>query len=74
VIDDIASVDPWTVRGIEIRGEAKVLTTGGNQVMRGFDSAMFRIKPKRIVSWGIDGKWSRSARSVSTDEKMNKEN
>jgi len=43
VIDDIVSVNPWTVRGIEIRGEAEVLVTGGNEIMRGFDSAMFRI-------------------------------
>jgi len=66
VIDDIVSVNPWTVRGIEIRGEAEVLATGGNEIMRGFDSAMFRIKPKRIVSWGIDGgMFSQSARSTT---------
>ena len=28
VVDDIASVNPWRVRGIEIRGEAEVLDTG----------------------------------------------
>ena len=52
VIDDIVSVNPWTVRGIEIRGVAEVLTTGGESVIRGFDADMFRIKPKRVVSWG----------------------
>jgi pyridoxamine 5'-phosphate oxidase family protein len=29
VIDDIVSVSPWRVRGIEIRGEVEVLDTGG---------------------------------------------
>ncbi len=68
VIDDIASVNPWTVRGIEIRGQAEVLMDGGNSIVRGFDAAMFRIKPERIVSWGIEGKYS--ARSVSAVEKI----
>ncbi len=68
VIDDIVSVNPWTVRGIEIRGKAEVLMDGGIAIMPGFDTAMFRIKPKRIVSWGIEGKYS--ARSVSAVEKI----
>ncbi len=66
VIDDVPSVNPWTVRGIEVRGEAEVLT-GGKEIMRGFDSEMFRIKPKRIVSWGIEGK--PFARSVSAERR-----
>jgi pyridoxamine 5'-phosphate oxidase family protein len=65
VIDDIVSVSPWRVRGIEIRGEAEVLDTGGTEVGRGFAPEMFRITPKRIVSWGLSGKqMSFSARSV----------
>lgn len=65
VIDDLVSVNPWTVRGIEIRGEAEVLTTGGNEIMGSFDDAMFRIRPKRVISWGIEGgHFSQSARSV----------
>jgi pyridoxamine 5'-phosphate oxidase family protein len=53
VIDDIASVNPWVVRGIEIRGEAEILNTGGKDILTSFDAEMFRIKPKRVVSWGI---------------------
>jgi pyridoxamine 5'-phosphate oxidase family protein len=64
VIDDVVSVNPWTVRGIEIRGEAEILMTGGKEIGPGVDSEIFRIKPKRIVSWGIDGQWSHSARST----------
>lgn len=54
VVDDIASVNPWTVRGVEIRGEAEVLETGGKELGPGFAHEMFRIKPKRIISWGLD--------------------
>jgi pyridoxamine 5'-phosphate oxidase family protein len=35
VIDDIVSVSPWRVRGMEIRGEAEVLDTGGIELGRG---------------------------------------
>ena len=71
VIDDVASVQPWTVRGIEIRGEAEMLMAGGETVVTGFDSAMFRITPKRIVSWGINpaaDAWIPTGRSVNTPE------
>ncbi len=65
VVDDVPSVNPWKARGIEIRGEAEILETGGEQLMRGFDPQMFRIRPARIVSWGIDPEgFSRTARSV----------
>jgi pyridoxamine 5'-phosphate oxidase family protein len=55
VIDDIASFDPWTVRGIEIRGIVELLSTGGETILGGSDPEMFHITPKRIVSWGIEG-------------------
>ena len=67
VIDDVPSVNPWTVRGIEIRGQAQVLATGGKELGPGFDSEMFRIRPSRIISWGINSKdfYQQSARSVA---------
>ena len=55
VIDDLASIDPWQPRMIEVRGEAEILPTGGETVGRGFDPPMFRIRPKRIISIGIEG-------------------
>ena len=54
VVDDIASVTPWWVRGIEIRGEAEILDTGGESVRPGFDAAMFRIRPRRVIGWGLE--------------------
>jgi pyridoxamine 5'-phosphate oxidase family protein len=66
VIDDLASVDPWRPRMIEVRGEAEMLPTGGETIGRGFDPEMFRIRPKRIVSFGIEGgSFSSNARSAS---------
>jgi pyridoxamine 5'-phosphate oxidase family protein len=64
VIDDLASVNPWRARGIEIRGEAEVLDTGGAELGPGFAPQMFRITPKRIVSWGLEEQMSFNARSV----------
>ncbi len=54
VVDDLASVNPWRARGLEIRGTVQVLETGGAGVNPGFDPHMFRITPKRVVSWGIN--------------------
>jgi pyridoxamine 5'-phosphate oxidase family protein len=66
VVDDVVSVNPWKVRGIEIRGQAEVLTTGGAELSPGLDPEMFRIRPSRIVSWGIDtNMYSIQGRSVA---------
>ena len=66
VVDDVVSVNPWTVRGIEIRGRAEIVTMGGTALGPGFDPEMFRIRPKRVISWGIDSHmFSANARSVA---------
>jgi len=69
VVDDLASVDPWTPRGIEIRGRAELHHEGGEQRFGdGWDAAWFSIVPQRIISWGIEAPpftaGGRSARSV----------
>ena len=52
---------------IEIRGQADILPIGGAAIGPGFDPQIFRIRPRRIVSIGIDGDepFSSNARSVS---------
>ena len=65
LVDDLESVNPWRVRGIEVRGEAEVLTSGGEALGPGFAPDMFRIPPRRIVSWGIMGNMVPAGRSVS---------
>jgi len=65
VVDDLSSVRPWRPRGIEIRGEAEMVH-GGSQIGPGFDEEMFRIRPSRIIAWGIEGeRFAHSARSVA---------
>ena len=54
VIDDLASTDPWRVRGIEIRGRGEAIA---------LPTPLIRIHPERIVSWGIEP--GRSARTVA---------
>jgi pyridoxamine 5'-phosphate oxidase family protein len=52
VVDDLASVNPWTVRGFEVRGEADALTDQEppNSYM---SREVIRIHPRRIISWGL---------------------
>lgn len=66
VIDDLASIDPWQARGIEIRGRAETFREGGERLGPGFDEAWLQIRPARIISWGIneDPYGSSSSRSV----------
>ena len=71
VVNDLASIDPWTPRGIVIRGSAELHQEGGEQRFGGgWDSAWFAVVPQRIISWGIEGPafseaGRRSARSVT---------
>ena len=44
VVDDIASVDPWHVRGVEVRGRGEAIDG---------DRPMIRIRPERVRSWGL---------------------
>ena len=65
VVDDLASIQPWVVRGIEIRGTADAIDDGGQSLGPGFGTEMIRITPTRIIAWGIDGsQLSANARDV----------
>lgn len=52
VVDDIASVKPWRVRCLEIRGYAEAVTAANSTTNLG--GAIIRIHPTRIISFGID--------------------
>jgi pyridoxamine 5'-phosphate oxidase family protein len=54
VVDDLASVSPWRPRGIEIRGPAEVVASGGEAFSRGYDPAIFRVRPRHVISWGLE--------------------
>jgi pyridoxamine 5'-phosphate oxidase family protein len=53
VVDDIASVQPWVVRCLEIRGRAEVIE---NPVDSRANAAgpIIRLHPTRIISFGVD--------------------
>ena len=53
VVDDIASIQPWRVRCLEIRGRAEAVGTPAGSP-GGADGAIIRIHPQRIISFGID--------------------
>lgn len=46
VVDDLASTQPWTPRGIKIIGSAAIEEVDG--------APRFRIVPQVIISWGIN--------------------
>ena len=56
VVDDIASRDPWRVRCLEIRGTAEQAAVAPARAAAGdhLDTAIIRITPRRIISFGID--------------------
>jgi pyridoxamine 5'-phosphate oxidase family protein len=57
VIDDLESVDPWSPRGIEVRGRGEAIP---------LPTPLIRVHPERIVTWGLAG--GRSARTVASSE------
>jgi pyridoxamine 5'-phosphate oxidase family protein len=62
VVDDVPP--PWQPRGIEIRGRAEALATGGKDIMASFDDAIIRIHPTRIIAWGLESDGRRNTRNV----------
>ena len=52
VVDDLASTDPWTPRGVEIRGVAQTLRDV-EPPMEGFSREIIRITPLWVATWGI---------------------
>ena len=53
-------MQPWRPRCVEIRGEAEAITEPTDSpwtadlARTGFDGAIIRIHPRRIISFGID--------------------
>jgi pyridoxamine 5'-phosphate oxidase family protein len=54
VVDDLASVDPWTPRMLSVRGRAEALPSGGQTIMSDFAPELIRIFPTWIGSFGIN--------------------
>ncbi len=57
VIDDVIP-QPWQVRGVEIRGTAESVPTGGKLIFGedyDADETIIRVTPTQIIGWGLDG-------------------
>ncbi len=56
VVDDV--LPPWKPRGVEVRGTAQALPTGGKAIFGdryAADEAIIRITPAQIIGWGLEG-------------------
>jgi pyridoxamine 5'-phosphate oxidase family protein len=53
VIDDLASRDPWTVRGIEVRGRAEA-TTVEQPAIQGTTTDVIRLHADTVFTWGVE--------------------
>jgi pyridoxamine 5'-phosphate oxidase family protein len=70
VIDDV--LPPWRPRGIEIRGTAEDLPTGGKAMFSGrydADDAIIRITPLQLIGWGLE-----EGRQDQLNRKVNQKN
>jgi pyridoxamine 5'-phosphate oxidase family protein len=52
VVDDIASIRPWRVRCVEIRGYAEAIEAPADA--ENGTAPIIRIHPRRIISFGLD--------------------
>jgi pyridoxamine 5'-phosphate oxidase family protein len=53
VVDDLASIEPWRPRGVEIRGRAEALTDV-DPPMGGMTRQIIRLHPERVLSWALE--------------------
>jgi pyridoxamine 5'-phosphate oxidase family protein len=53
VVDDLVSMDPWTARGLEIRGTAAALSDVDPPVSF-MSREIIRITPTWVTAWGLD--------------------
>lgn len=53
VVDDVASVDPWEVRGVEVRGTADA-RTDVDPPQPWMSREEIRIHPRWVRGWGLD--------------------
>jgi pyridoxamine 5'-phosphate oxidase family protein len=53
VVDDLASVQPWRVRCVDIRGHAEAIEAPTDSAA-GIGGPIIRVHPDRIISFGLD--------------------
>jgi pyridoxamine 5'-phosphate oxidase family protein len=53
VVDDLPSISPWRVRCLEIRGTAEAIEHPADSAYGSADP-IIRVRPRRILSFGLD--------------------
>jgi pyridoxamine 5'-phosphate oxidase family protein len=66
VVDDLASMDPWTPRGIKLHGTAEIVERPGSYGT----PTKLRITPLRSWSWGIEEAAFKDGKPVSNKAKQ----
>ncbi len=72
VVDEV--LPPWQPRGVEIRGNAQALPTGGKGMYGpGYpaDDAIIRITPMKIISWGLEADEQGNSTRERSSRKVN---
>ena len=68
LVEDVVAGPPRQAHALEIRGQAELHETGGEAITPRFPNfapQFFRVRPRRIVSWGLEGEGFRpDARTV----------
>ena len=54
VVDDLASIQPWRPRCVEVRGWAEPLRDYP-AASPGMSAEIIRVHPERVISFGLDG-------------------
>ena len=54
VVDDVASLDPWRVRCIEVRGVGEAIGDPTDSAVAWGPGPIIRIYPRRVISFGVD--------------------
>ncbi len=64
VVDDV--LPPWQPRSVVIEAEAELLPGGGEQFGHGFAPEIMRLRPVKIIAWGVDAqRQSRIVRNLA---------
>lgn len=53
VIDEVVTLNPWVVRGVEIRGRAEQIV-GPHDLGAYVSDEVIRIHPNWVMSWGLE--------------------
>jgi pyridoxamine 5'-phosphate oxidase family protein len=66
VVDDVPSLEPFRARCLEVRGTAEAVRGPADEAA-GRDGAVIRIRPRRIISFGINSEFDMA--HVKTDNR-----